>query len=237
MAGVVSGEPPVMEGGRITLLEAQKRRPQRLNVHLDDAYAFSVDASVTLAAGLRVGDLLDASAIQGLLEADERESAHGRALHFLGTRERSRHEVEVRLRRYGYEDGVVEKTVGWLAGLGYLDDAHYASSYVREKERAGWGPRRIAAELARRGVAPGVTAAALSEAAAAGGDEEARARSDDGLAALVRRRFQGEWERDPESARRRAYSFLARRGHGWERIDQVLRVAFATGDEPGDARA
>ena len=211
--------------GRITSIEAQKRRPGRVNVHLDGVYAFSLEASLALSAGLRRGDPLDEAAVSALLRQEERESARARALHFLETRERSRFEVQSRLEKYGYESSVVDGVVGWLADLGFVDDARFARLYCHEKSAGGWGPTRIGAELFRKGIPRELTAAVMEEDLEQGGPPGC----DDGdLAALVRRRFQRQWVGDPTGTRRRAHSFLARRGHDWERIERVLRLAFAT---------
>ena len=211
--------------GRITSLEAQKRRPHRVNVHLDGVYAFSLEASVALSAGLRCGDPLDEAAVSALLRQEEHESARARALRFLVTRERSRFEVQSRLEKYGYEPSVVDGVVAWLMDLGYVEDARFARLYWHEKAAGGWGPARIAAELLQRGIPRELTAAIMEEDLEGGGPS----RCDDAdLAALVRRRFRCDRTRDPAGARRRAHAFLARRGHGWERIERVLELAFAT---------
>jgi regulatory protein len=230
------GDRDGLPSGRVTRLEAQKRNPGRVNVHLDGAYGFSADASVIASVGLRMGDVLDVLAVGRLLDEDERESAHGRALRYLETRERSTHEMRLRLARYGYEEQVIQRTLEWLAGLGYLDDTRYAVVYAREKSRGGWGPGRIAAELGRRGVPPAVTTAVLADMAAqdeAGGDDAATGN----LAQLVRRRFGKDWARDPTGTRRRAYSFLARRGHDPERIGRILQSALCGADDQEDAPA
>jgi regulatory protein len=132
--------------------------------------------------------------------------------------------VQTRLQRFGYEPSVVEGVVGWLVELGYVDDARFARLYCQEKTAGGWGRTRIEAELFRRGIRKALTAVIVEEGQEQGGTPVC----DDGdLAALVRRRFKLESTGDPAGARRRAHSFLARRGHGWERIERVLRLAFA----------
>lgn len=210
--------------GLITSLEPQKRRPGRVNVYLEGVYAFSLEASLVLSAGLRCGDILDAAALSALLRQEERESARARGLRFLEARERSRFEVQSRLEKYGYEPSVVRGVVAWLVDLGYVDDERFACLYCREKAADGWGAARIVAELLRRGIPKQLTAGVMEKDLEQGGPSGC----DDGdLAALVRRRFQREWDTDPTGARRRAQSFLARRGHGWERIERVLRLAFA----------
>lgn len=209
--------------GRITSIEAQRRRPGRVNVHLDGVYAFSLEASVALSAGLCCGDPLDETAVSALLRQEERESARARALRFLDPRERSRFEVQSRLEKYGYEAAVVDGVVEWLVDLGYVNDARFARLYWDEKSSGGWGPARVTAELLRRGIPRELTAAIMEEDL---GQDGPSGCDDADLAALVRRRFQRDEARDPAGARRRAHSFLARRGHDWDRIQRVLRLAF-----------
>lgn len=70
------------------------------------------------------------------------------AAHFLGTRPRTRWELEGRLRRAGADDQVVAHTLERLAELGYLDDAAFARWWGEQRDRhAPRGHRMIEAEL------------------------------------------------------------------------------------------
>jgi regulatory protein len=75
------------------------------------------------------------------------------AARFLGTRPRSRWEVERRLKRAGAGAEVVEATVKRLAELGYLDDLAFARWWAEQRDRhAPRGHRMIDAELRQHGV-------------------------------------------------------------------------------------
>src|SRR5688500_3861526 len=75
------------------------------------------------------------------------------AAHFLGTRPRTRWELERRLRRAGAEEAVVATALERLAELGYLDDAAFARWWGEQRDRhAPRGHRMIEAELRQRGV-------------------------------------------------------------------------------------
>ena len=148
--------------------------------------------------------------------------ARARALRFLGHQDRSCREVEVRLERYGYAEPVIAEVVKWLQGLGYLDDVRYAQAFTEEKLRAGWGPVRIRQALLREGVVPDVVAEQLR------GGGEALA-----LVEMVRRRFGALAEQDPRAARRKAEGFLARNGHEWDVIRQVVQSALGARVENG----
>ncbi len=75
------------------------------------------------------------------------------AVRFLGTRPRTRWEVDRRLRRAGTPDAIVERTLTRLAELGYLDDADFARWWGEQRDRhAPRGRRMVEAELRQRGV-------------------------------------------------------------------------------------
>lgn len=146
--------------------------------------------------------------------------ARERALRFLEHRDRTRREVEVRLLRYGYEPQTVDEVIAWLEELGYLNDARYAAAFAAEKRRAGWGPLRIRQSLSRRGVHPDL----VREVTEDRGFPEA-------LVETVRRRFVQAALADPAAARRRAVSFLARRGHDSDTIAAIVGAALGSGAE------
>ncbi|MFH1834452.1 MAG: RecX family transcriptional regulator, partial [bacterium] len=100
------------------------------------------------------------------------------------------------------------------------------------KLRAGWAPRRVRAELGRRGVDPGLIAEALE--AGGPGDPTVKAMSDS-LMATVRRRFGPQFSRDPKAAERRLAGFLARRGYDWEEIGRVVRTLRLENGAPARA--
>ena len=164
---------------RITGLEPQQRDSGRLNVFLvDGSYAFALDGEVVAETGLEVGTALTEELRASLETAEHRSQARARALRFLGYRERSRAEVAQRLRQSDHPPALVEEVCDWLEGLGYVDDGRYAAAFARQKRAAGWGARRIAGELQRRGVgraiaqqaaeSPGGDVAALDDVAGVG---------------------------------------------------------------------
>jgi regulatory protein len=75
------------------------------------------------------------------------------AVGFLGTRPRTRWELERRLRRAGADEVVIASATERLAELGYLDDAAFARWWGEQRDRhAPRGRRLLEAELRQRGV-------------------------------------------------------------------------------------
>jgi regulatory protein len=207
--------------GAITALTVRKGRSDRIAVYLDGAFALELAAVLVDQAGLRRGDLLTAEAQDRLVEEDAPYRARSRSLRLLALRDRSRGEVESRLQTVGFEPEVIASTISWLQGLGYLDDGRFATNYAADRLRAGWGERRVRAELRRKGLDQGLIEAALGPE---GVNAQAAAEGADSLLATARRRFGAQFVSDPERAERRLTGFLVRRGYDWGTVGRVARA-------------
>lgn len=121
-------------------------------------------------------------------------------------------EIESKLERRGVPGDVAAAVIADALRLGYLDDAALAGQLARGFVSRGFGRRRAAAALGRRGVP---TALADEAVAAAYGatDEVELAR-----AALGSRRVDG------DASRRRAVGFLIRRGFSGAAAWQAVRA-------------
>jgi regulatory protein len=86
------------------------------------------------------------------------------ALAMLGRRPLTAAEVRRRLLDLGHASGAVEATLERLAAAGYVDDRRLATHFLAVRaERGGRGPRRLVAELVRRGVPAEVAEQVLRE--------------------------------------------------------------------------
>ena len=220
--GVSGQRPGAPRGdGVITALKARRRDSDRLAVYVDGEFCLELATVVVEEAGLKPGVLLTAEARDDLLERDAPHRARSRSLRLLALRDRSQYEMESRLQGAGFDKEVVRDAIGWLKGLGYLDDDRFAARYVAERSEAGYGRRKVRAELRKRGVARGVIERALGSAshAAHGATGEL-----DPLIAVARRRFGSLFVSDPLAAERKLTGFLARRGYDWEEIGRVIRI-------------
>lgn len=227
-----SRQAPPLCDGEVTALVSRRGRDERVAVHLDGRRAFDLSAVVADRAGLRAGVRLTVDQQRDLIDQDAPYRAREQALRLLGLRERSRRELEIRLLQAGYCASVIDDTLEWLAGLGYLDDRRFAQIYATEKLRGGWGPRRVSSELAAKGIERAIieeTLARIRDESGVGlGEGEVS------LERTIRRRFAGQFAADPVAAERRLAGFLARRGHDHETIEHMVRMLRAeTSEEPG----
>lgn len=93
----------------------------------------------------------------------EEDQARERALRLLGYRERTESEFSRRLRDDGYPSSVVSMLASRFVELGLIDDERFGRMYARSRLGSGFGPRRVARELADKGLSPEIVAVAMSE--------------------------------------------------------------------------
>jgi regulatory protein len=174
-------------------------------------------------------------------DADDRpppdaEAAMEIAAHFLGTRPRTRRELELRLRRSGATDEVIVATLERLEALGLVDDLAFARWWAEQRDRhAPRGRRMVEAELRQRGVPREVMEALRGgELAEPAPDAEAiPGREAERAALALTRHLRGRTLPDDSSGVQRLGAFLVRRGFDAETVRATLRAAGR--DEVEDA--
>lgn len=212
-----------MSGGTITAIEVQKRNRKRVNVFIDDEYAFSL--SLDEAARLHKNQVLSEADVQALRDGDEVQRATDAAAHFLASRPRSEREVRRRLSEKDYQDPVINAALERLTALGYVDDRAFAAFWVKDRMTfKPASPRALRYELRQKGVADDIIAEALADLDA----ESAAYRAAESQA----RRMRG--------AERRAFQdklmgFLARRGFNYSIARTAVQQLIETLEEENPA--
>lgn len=72
----------------------------------------------------------------------------------LGRRDHSVSEAREKLAGYGFRPEEIEPCLERACSLRFLDDARFASYFIEERKRRGWGRRKIEVELKHKGVDP-----------------------------------------------------------------------------------
>lgn len=151
---------------------------------------------------------------------------HERALRLLAVRPRSRRELEVRLRRAGFEPAEVDEELIRLEVVGLVDDEAFARELARHHVISRRSGRRAVVEaLAARGVSRQVIEEVV---AGLGQDEDGRALE------LARERASRLAGLAPDRAFGRLSSLLMRRGYDPQTARDAARRALQfLEEEPG----
>ncbi len=134
------------------------------------------------------------------------------AIALLARREHSRRELERKLRGKGFAADAVEQCLQRLQGERLQSDVRFAEAYLNSRAGKGYGPARIRAELAERGVEGEVIEQQLDEAGIDWCD----------LAAEVRRKKFGGRAPHDYLERARQARFLQYRGFAGEQLRSLF---------------
>ena len=197
---------------KVTALRIRKGRKKRVNVFLDNRFAFSLEAEVVIREGLQVGQELSANQIKALVKADHFHSCLNAATHFLGYRPRSEFEVRERLQRRGFDDNTVEGVIAKLKEQGLVDDVAFAQFW--KENRDSFSPRSqwlTKLELRQKGVTDDIIDQVIETI---DDDDNAYRAALSKARSLPRSDYQG--------FRRRLGEYLKRRGFGYGVINHTI---------------
>ncbi len=135
------------------------------------------------------------------------------ALGLLARREHSRRELTDKLRARDFGDEAIREALDGLEEQGWLDEDRFIESFVRSRVQRAYGPMKIKAELARRGIDR-----VRAERALGAMQEEWPAIAEQALS----HRFGTTIPATPDD-HRRFRSFLLRRGFVAEQVARLVR--------------
>ena len=118
---------------KITAINSQKKRDDRVSVFVDKKYSFSLSKAQLKDEGLESGQELSQPKLRSLKQASEDGKLFDRMLAWLARRPRSIWEVRDYLRRKQAPDDLVDKFIAQLEELNYIDDQAFAEAWVRSR--------------------------------------------------------------------------------------------------------
>ncbi|MBQ2467642.1 MAG: regulatory protein RecX, partial [Lachnospiraceae bacterium] len=189
------------------------RKKNKYKVHLQGGMDLVLYKREVKTYGLEAGEELSEEAYQRILEETLIPRAKRRAMHLLEKQDRTRKNLEDKLRESDYPQTAIDAAIAYVESFHYIDDERYARSYVHFHQE-GKSKRRIQQDLMQKGIDRDVIALVL--------EEEYETSEADMIRDLLRKKHY-----DPESAdakeRSKMYRFLAGRGFSSGDISRVLR--------------
>jgi regulatory protein len=196
---------------KVTAIRAG-RRGKRVNVFLDDKFAFSLEAEVAMKNNLKPEQELSEAEIEALTGADLFQRCLNAAFRYLDYRPRSEAELRERLQRRGFDKDSVETVIIRLRERGLVDDLAFARFWKDNREtfrpRSQWLTRL---ELRRKGVTDNI----IDQVVADVDDEDSAYRAARSRAHLLP-------HSDYEGFRQRLGGYLKRRGFGYSVINHTV---------------
>ncbi|WP_028560032.1 RecX family transcriptional regulator [Paenibacillus pinihumi] len=196
----------VLQKGRFLICTADREEPL-LSVHED----------VLVQYRLMKGRTLTEAELEEVGRGDQKQSAYALAIAYLGTKPRTRKEIERYLNRKQLEPELIEQVADRLEAEKTIDDGEYARRYASQRLRNNAkGRLAIKQELQQRGVSKAAASQAVSEL-----DEETE------LAAAVRAasRKWGFLKGEFRDRKRKLAMFLMRKGYPSGVVREAVKAA------------
>lgn len=199
---------------KITKIETQRRRKDRVNVYIDNKFAFGLTDSLRYKYDLSKGKKVTQDFIDNVLNAEEQNKVINHALKFLSYRERSEKEVYDRLKIKGYDDQKIENAIKYCLDKDYINDERFAEVFIRDRiNLKKLGSHRIKQELMIKGVSREIIDQVLKP------DYEQEL----DMAMEVALKKVSSYKNDDQNAKYRKLSgYLQRRGYNFDTIRKVL---------------
>lgn len=196
------------------LTAAEPRRRGLVQLFLDGEAAVKLDAQVFLQSGLKPGDQVSDQELFELIQASDARRAQEKALYLLEYRNYSKRELTEKIARTAASREAAQAAAGRMEELGLVDDRRFAQDYARELfGRKGYGSRRVAQELRRRGIGQEL----VQELVEKYGSPE---QSGENIRRVLEKKYPG-WRED-EKVRRRAFAALQRLGYSYQEVREAM---------------
>ncbi|MFI3207931.1 MAG: regulatory protein RecX [Eubacteriales bacterium] len=199
---------------QVTMLEEVTKN--RYKVYLDEQFAFVLYKGELSRFRIKMDSEVTDEVYSQIRNEIIIKRAKKRILHLLEQMPRTEQQITIKLRQNFYTDDVIKLAVDYAKSFGYINDANYARSFVREKMRIK-SRREIYCLLLGKGIDKEIAENVLDDAF----EEESEL---DTIRNLARKKgFDPEETSDKEM--QKIYSYLMRKGFSYAKICQVLRVS------------
>ena len=196
------------------LTAAEPRRRGLVQLFLDGEAAVKLDAQVFLQSGLKPGDQVSDQELFELIQASDARRAQEKALYLLEYRNYSKRELTEKIARTAASREAAQAAAGRMEELGLIDDRRFGEDYARELfSRKGYGARRAAQELRRKGLDQEL----VQELVEKYGSPE---QSEKNIRRVLEKKYPG-WRED-EKVRRRAFAALQRLGYSYQEVREAM---------------
>lgn len=206
---------------KITKIELQKKNENRVNIWLDNEFAFACSKELVYTHGLVAGKQLDLEVFNEVVEEDNYLKCKNSALKVIERTYKSEKELSKKLLDKGFEEKTIDRVMEFLKKYSFIDDAAYVRFYVKDKIKAE-GKNKIKFSLIKKGISEVIINQELSQQDTEVQENTARALAEKKLKTLMKS------ETDSRKIYKKLADFLMRKGFQWEEIkttlNQLLKV-------------
>ena len=207
----------------ITKIEVGKRNKERVNIYIDEEYAFSISAELIYKENIKVKDKIDVDSLKKLADEDNYIKCKNTALKTIERTYKSEKELAQKLALKGYDDHIINRTINFMKEYNLLNDNNYATMYVKDKSR-NIGKKKIKYSLLQKGIDEEIIESELEKV----NNDEVKAIVYE--MALKKYKVFSKRENDNYKLTQKLYRFLMGKGYDYDLIKDVVKSIVKSED-------
>lgn len=207
----------------ITKIEVGKRNKERVNIYIDNEYAFSISAELVYKENIKVKDEINVERLKKLADEDNYIKCKNSALKIIERTYKSEKELRDKLVLKGYDDHIIKQTINFLREYNLLNDTNYAKMYVKDRSR-NQGKNKIKYKLIQKGIDENIIEEELNKIDK---DEIKKVVYE---MALKKYRVLSKRENDNYKLTQKLYRFLMGKGYDYDLIKDVIKSIVKSED-------
>jgi regulatory protein len=207
----------------ITKIEVGKRNKERVNIYIDNEYAFSISAELVYKENIKVKDEINVERLKKLADEDNYIKCKNSALKIIERTYKSEKELRDKLVLKGYDDHIIKRTINFLREYNLLNDTNYAKMYVKDRSR-NQGKNKIKYTLIQKGIDENIIEEELNKIDK---DEIKKVVYE---MALKKYRVLSKRENDNYKLTQKLYRFLMGKGYDYDLIKDVINSIVKSED-------
>ncbi|WP_346937230.1 recombination regulator RecX [Clostridium sp.] len=154
----------------ITKIEAQKKKDNRVNIFINNEFAFGCSSELVYYHNLAKGKEINVEELKKVIIEDNYLTAKTKTLKYIERALKSEFQVREFLQKKEYEDNVIDRVIEFLKEYKFIDDEYYAKAFVTQNIRIE-GKGNIKYKLIKKGISEDIINSILSKISSE--DEEA----------------------------------------------------------------
>lgn len=137
--------------GMITKIEAQKRNQERVNIYIDEEYAFSLSMELVYKEGLEAKMQVDNERLSRIAREESFLKCKDSALRTIERSYKTEKEISDKLLLKEFDIDSINRTIEFLKEYNLLNDENYLRMYVKDKIK-NQGQNKIKYALMQKGI-------------------------------------------------------------------------------------
>ncbi|WP_138203123.1 recombination regulator RecX [Haloimpatiens lingqiaonensis] len=203
----------------ITKIEVQKRDKNRVNIYINEEFAFGCNAELVYTYDLKKGKQVDLEFLKSVVEEDNYLNGKNYSLKVIEKTYKTEKEIRDKLYKKEYGDKVVDRIICFLKEYKFLDDNKYTEAFIKDRMNK-YGKNKIKYDLIKKGIDEDSIIEKLYSISCQNEYERAYTLGEGKLKTLIK--TEKEVEKNIYKIYKKICDFLIRRGFDYNMVNSVI---------------